>query len=378
MRVTISPEIVESFVEKQKLFFFLNNTFTKTFFKVEPHQVSMYLKGPKGILRYSFPVQSEEVSPSDEVIYAQLDFPKWNNAILKLRSSLPIQFEATETAFTLSVGLDTITLGIITYKDITSSEIDIINNFIPNTWKPVSSLVVDDMLSTLFSVATSVVSPVIKNNAIAIRGNIVIYSDRSIIVQARYPSQILTSIPATDTIILPKYTVDFMQNARKYNTTFYFSADFNVLFWEANPDLQCILAGDPIEIAIPSPDDIRAITPKDESCEIFEIAYSELKKKLDFFNGFYERSIWKPITFDLQDSQAFLRFSQQTTELQKEITVRSSASGSFTISSENLGKVLSQVDTQNEEIISFKFDKDSLGVTCIIGENYLIIFAKIS
>ena len=378
MKVTLTQKELAILLEKNKLLNYLASAFTRTYFAIGDGKFVVFLRGAKGAAKLTLNIPDI----TEETQIFQVDYSKWLNALAKLSFSAEIDVALSEKSLKISVpgSTDTISLGIITYEA-SSSEADVLSNFIESNWTANRRLDVNDELLEAISIATSMLSPAAKNNAIALQYNSVLYADRSIVLEAKFTED-FTALKEGEVAEIHKYSAGFIMQAKKFSNVFYFSEDFSTICWKSDDgSLACVLVGEPCEIVIPSKDDINAIKPASEAGS-FEIDHRELANALEFFSGFYEASVWKPITFDLTKKDgAKLRYSHPTTEIQKELPIQVERDGKFLLSSENLSKLLSQsIDRSGgkDVIVKFVYDDDAPGVSCKIGNYFDVVFAKLS
>jgi hypothetical protein len=200
------------------------------------------------------------------------------------------------------------------------------------------------------------------------------YADRSIILEVNHNA----AADSDADIYLHKYTVGLISLISRMSNVFVFDADYNFVYWR---DASCklVIASDPREIAFPSRDDIQALTP---SASTFEVSQAKLLSGLDFFNGFYASSSWKPITLTEVEEGLLLNYAHPTAEISKVVDITSTSETrnvSFSIMSEMLEKLLERSNELiPDELATFTYDENGAGVLCTVGSMYTIIFAKIT
>lgn len=368
--------------EKSKLYAYLGAEFTKTYFSLGQGYLTIFFHGARGALKTR--IATPEIS-SDDMQYFQIDYNKWLNALSKLSFADEITFNLT--AKSLKIGTegssDSISLGIISY-DASSSEAANISSFI-ECRKPsenTRNLELSKELMDAIQVTNSMFSSAGKNNAVALKTDALVYSDRSIVLHVRLADQ--SAFLGDRAIVnLHKFVTGFMLQAFKFNNSFVFDSSYELVYWH-DSDTSVIIASERCEIAIPSDEELRMIMPAADSEKgIFSIGHRELYTSLEFFSGFYEASVWKPITFLLEKNEAKLYYKHPTTEISKTlegVEIKYPLDGEFLIVSEMLSRLLQKsIDSSADENVSveFTYDAQAPGVHCVIGNAYDVVFAKL-
>lgn len=374
MDFTITQKELAMLQEKSKLFNYLSSSFTKTYFAIGDGKFTVFFRGAKGALKFSFGIA---VSADTKVF--QVDYVKWLNAITKLSFADEVTLSLTEKSLKISLpsSTDMISLGIISYAS-DSSEAVVLKTFIEENAIASNKLSLQADLAEAISATSSMFSSAGHNNAIALKRKSIMYADRSIVLEASFDNAI-EFIKEGEAVELHKYSAGFMLQALKFGSDFFFSDDKSTIYWQSTDgNMSVVLITEACEIAIPTSDELASIRPT--SGGSFDIDHRELYNALEFFNGFYEASVWKPITFDIGLKETRLHYKHPTTEISKELNVSANAISNFAIGSENLSRLLSQsIDRSgaSELKVHFEYDSTSAGVRCIVGDYYDITFAKL-
>jgi len=375
MDFTISQKELAMLQEKNKLFNYLSSSFTKTYFALGEGKFTVFFRGAKGALKFSFDIASKE-----PLQVFQIDYTKWLNAIAKLSFADEVSFKLTDKSLKISLksSSDMISLGIISYAP-ESSEVEILKSFVEGFSTLPNKLTLTADLSEALSSTSSMFSTAGHNNAIALRPSCAVYADRSIVLQANF-SEPISFLKKEESMELHRYSAGFMTQAAKFGSDFWFAEDYTTLYWQsADKNTAVVLISEACEIAIPSEEELDSIRPS-KQVGSFDIDHRDLFNALEFFNGFYEASVWKPITFDVNTEEARLHYKHPTTEISKELKVKANVAGNFVIGSENLSKLLSQsIDRSgsSELKVHIEFDAEAAGIRCIVGDYYDITFAKL-
>lgn len=368
--------------EKSKLYSYLGSEFTKTYFSLGAGNLTIFFHGARGALKTK--IAAPELT-EEKLQYFQIDYSKWLNALSKMSFADEISFNLTGKSLKISTegSSDSIVLGIITYGE-DSSEAANISSFI-ETRKPETSaeLILSKELSDAIQVTNTMFSSAGKNNAVALKADKLMYSDRSIVLQVNLSDQ-SSFLKDRACVNLHKFVTGFMLHAARFNNTFAFDDSYELIYWE-DRDSQVLIASERCEIALPSEEEIAMIKPAEDSDKgVFSIAQRDMYTSLEFFNGFYEASVWKPITFLIEKGAVKLYYKHPTTEISKTLdtaSVEVMQDGEFPIVSEMLEKLLQKaIDSAGDDdntTITFTYDADSPGVHCVIGNAYDVVFAKL-
>lgn len=367
--------------EKSKLYSYLGSEFTKSYFSLGDGYLTIFFHGARGALKTRIATPD---AVSEEVQYFQVDYTKWLNAISKLSFADEIVMNLTAKNLKISTegSPDSISLGIISYEP-GSSEASNISGFI-EAKKPAEDIKLEltKELSDAIQVTNAMFSAAGKNNAVALKQDAMVYADRSIVLQVRLADQ---SAFLRDRAIvnIHKFVAGFMLQAARFNNVFTFDDGYELVYWQ-DRDTQVLIASERCEIALPTDEEIEMIKPAEDAGS-FTIDHRGLYNCLEFFNGFYEASVWKPITFLIEKGVAKLYYKHPTTEISKVLDGcqldSTGYAGEFQIVSEVLEKLLQKsIDNATEgdnTSVTFTYDVAAPGVHCMIGNAYDVVFAKL-
>lgn len=376
MEFKLSREQLDDVQKYNKMYSYLSQSFTKTYFVVGEGEFSLFFYGQKGAVKTTFKIEGIEGSKR----YFQIDYGKWTNGLSKLSFSDEAIVRLTEKFIKLRIegSSDVINLGIIPC-DKNSAEIDIIENFIPTQEAKAENkkaIGLTEELIAAISITTSMFSSVGRNNAIALFKNHVMYSDRSIVLKAKLED----TLPLSDEkVILHRFTAGVLPFLFKEHPVIQFVDDFEILFWDDGGGTSLVLVSEPCEISLPTNEELQAISPGENS-GVLEVPHTNLQMCLNFFNGFYEASVWKPITFQISaNKEASLYYRHPTTEITKALANPGDKDGEFIVGSETLMKLVNKaVDTLDEGTVIFRYDDEAPGVSCNIASLYEVVFAKLT
>lgn len=381
MEFTLTREQLDETQKYNKLYNYIQQSFTKTYFAIGAEEMSFFFYGQKGALKSTFPLTKVLIDEKDFITrYFQIDFTKWTNALSKLTLSQEVNFRLTEKFLKvfISGSSDVINLGIVPCEK-GSAEIDLIENFISNyeekTKDNRKTMIFTENIISAITIASSMFSTAGNNNAVALFPNYVMYADRSLVLKAHLESR----LDLSDKIVLHKYTAGVLPFLYISKPTVHFVDDYETLLWDDGQGTSMVLSSEPCEITLPTEEEALAILPQGEKGTVV-VPHHELQTCLNFFNGFYEASVWKPITFRITaNKEASLYYKHPTTEITKDLGVVGDMDGEFIIGSETLLKLVNKaVATVDEGFVTFTYDDEAVGVGCNIADLYEATFAKLT
>jgi hypothetical protein len=292
MTIKLSAETVKTILDRSKIFSALQTQVSKYYCTVTADKkLKVIIKnGSRSLFETSFSIESSDIKE----LYFSVDFDKFLNALKKMPGDVDISIDEKNFTVVSTVSGDRVTLT-ITIFDATSSEVDLLNTFFESKskiFKEGYEFTYNPFCHYFFNVAQFFMNG-IKNNSVALYKNKLLYSDRSIIVSVDFPGEDFIAELKDDYITVHKYIMNFMSLVFKYNGLFTFSKDKNFVSWKADDDFKAILAIENCIITIPTEDDIKNIAP--DSDDHYEFDDEPFMNAIDFFSGFYDSSIWKPI-----------------------------------------------------------------------------------
>ena len=236
------------------------------------------------------------------------------------------------------------------------------------------------------ALANSLFIPQQNVNSIGLGKKGIIYAVRSIILRTFFKHQLsdqLFSMLDGDYIYLHKYTISLINHLYNLNSRFNFSEDYSTIYWE-NEDSVLILTQPRVTLEIPTDEELECFVPNNESAGSFSTDIEELKDALNFFEGFYAGSVWKPIRFEISaGKEVELKYTHPSANITKALSASGTQDGTFALDSETLKKTLAKVKDKRDErdeplTAEFTYEDGRLGVHCTIGDSYDIIFALLT
>ena len=384
--INFTKENFGKFLINSKLYQYLYNNLTKAYVHVVNNTLSFYLKGNIGTFKQDFVVDYE----GDPITFF-VDFGKWFNAIQKFEYADSINITVTKSAIKISTpdSPDTINLGIISY---TKDDADIVALMakLPNEKKKILgqklALTMNDEMISDFNLASSLFINQGRVNSIGLGRTGIIYADRSTILKTKFTFDVDDSLfknleSGEDYIFIHAQLINLMNLIYKENPVINFSEDYEQIYWEYD-GMELVYIYENRDLAIPTDEQLDAFSPQDPN-SYFEVDLGTLKDALTFFNGFYEGSVWKPITFNcVANKEVTMRYKHPSADITKELPCSCNTDGVFVLESDAIKKVTSKVkDKRTEKSGSMKvkicYDDEAPGILCNIGDYCTVIFAKL-
>ena len=385
--INFSRGNLEIFTKNNKLYSYLYNNLSRAYFKIESKKLHLYLKGADGLFRQQFSIEYDGTP-----IYFSLDFSKWVNALAKFSYADNIKLEISNKQNHIRISTedspDVINLSIQKYKDDSSDVVTLTHN-LPNTRKAIKSenLLLelnDDVIGDL-NLAGSLFVTQGNVNSIGLGKTGVIYADRATILRTEFleflPESLFTGNTDDGYIYIHQYILGLFGILYKENPHIYFSNDYSIIYWESD-DKELMYTSPYRELAIPTDSQLESLVPQNTDSS-FDVDIETLKNSLDFFNGFYEGSVWKPITFNcVANKETVMRYKHPSADIIKALPNTCAYDGTFILDSESIKKILSKIRDKREDKeeplnVIFNFDNDSPGILCTIGNYCNVIFAKL-
>lgn len=385
--INFTKENFGKFLNNSKLYQYLCNNLTKSYIYVKDNTLSFYLKGNVGIFKQDFEVNYN----SDEPIIFFVDFGKWFNALQKFEYADSINLNITKNTVKISTpdSPDTINLGIISYSKDEADIVALLNKF-PTDRKKITSvnlaLTINDEMVSDFNLASSLFINQGRVNSIGLGRTGIIYADRSTILKTKFTFEVNDSLfknlePGEDYIYIHAQLINLINILYKDNPEIYFSEDYSGIYWKTD-DSELLYNYENRELAIPTDEQLDAFAPQDPN-SYFEVDLGVFKDALNFFNGFYEGSVWKPITFNcVANKEVTMRYKHPSADITKELPCSCNTDGEFILESDAIKKVTSKVkdkrtDKSEEMKVKFHYDNESPGILCNVGDYCNVIFAKL-
>lgn len=359
MKFHLTQTSLATLNEKSRLISYTSNIFTKTVFLVYPslHRLTMYFKGARGGMVVHVPIEIENVD-SDQ--YFDIDYTKWSNAVSKFSGLDSIEVNITPKQLKImGTYPDVIALGITKLP----TEPDIEHALQPPDDAVGVPIAYSPQLGDTLAVTQGLFQSAGANNAVQLYEQSVMYSDRSLVAEFFTAP---TGVPEHGQPLL-RALAGFMLLASRFSHTFTLYPSRSMLKWSAD-GIEALVASEPVNIALPSADDLENIRPDTVSSTYGRISVpvSNLSESLKFFNGFYEASAWKPIRLVVDVDVARLEYNHPTTQISKALTILEHVGTpvNVLVSAEALENLL----IVDNGTVTIQYDYESPGVRAVVQD----------
>lgn len=339
------------------MYSFLMSSFTKTYIKFEEDSAIFYFKGNKSVLSISIPLAAS----IPETQWISVDVQKFLSAAKKVagNNDLILTFVQTPPTLRLSSNStnDKITLSVSYYEE-DNSEVTSLATFYADheqEFESGSSVSITQDLLDFVHISSTYMSTINKNNSIALYNDHLVYADRTIVLTLN--TEVLEAQITDEPILIHKFVLGFLEFVASDTPSFIVDEARQSILWKSGEDdnFWAIISIDPCNIAIPEQSDIEAIIPEEDSQQVALIKPSRFTEAIDFFNGLFEASVWKPITFfwnyNSGSQKIKLSYQHPSTEVEKDLVVEEfqgelekvSETASFILISDSIRTLLSRL-----------------------------------
>lgn len=375
MKVSFNKEQIEVLIKKIKLCNTLNSVFSKMYLKISKDKFEYILRGATGVFKVSIDIDSDFENP----VYLAVDYNKWQMTINKFEFTDELVFSLKNNILKVTSGEGdrggVISLGAVNYGS-ESSEAKIINEFLPKKKEELSGekgvkiTFDEEIITTLkfmdnfFSIQAS------KVNSIGLGKKDIMYSDRATVLRYTLSEELSEEyfkfLKKEDYIHIHSFVVKLLDLLCKTSYEVYFNSDYSSIYWE-DDNSSLFLVSEDREVALPTEEQWEMIKPSKNNSITF--SPKSLKDCLNLFIGFYEGSMWKPISFDIATNKTSLFYKHPTTEVIRDLEgAEGNAEGSFILDSEALRRVVSKADDQKLESMTIYYDDEAPGVLIEAGD----------
>lgn len=368
MTTTLINENLNTLRNKTKLYNYLSSYFTRAYFKVEGEEFVFMLRGQTGVLQTSLPLRT----PFKGKVYFSVDYMKWQLALQKFEYADEVNLDFTQNLLKISSpnSSDVINLGIIYFKE-DSSEATIMDKFLPTKKNEILDkkkiTITDEIVDALNFADSLFTAQSTQVNSIGLGRKDIMYADRAtvmkIYLQSSLPDHLFFDDEGNsigDYIFIHSLTIKLFNFLVKTSSEVYFTPDYGTLYWE-DDNTQIFLVSEDRKVALPTAEEFEGIKPS--SNNEFEVNTDTLKKSLDFFAGFYEGSVWKPVTFNvIPGKEVMLYYRHPSAEITKALSgAQGNVEGAFTVDSETLKKVIGKEYSSEDQIV-INYDEEAPGI----------------
>ena len=368
MTTTLINENLNTLRNKTKLYNYLSSYFTRAYFKVEREEFIFMLRGQTGVLQTSLPLRI----PFEGKVYFSVDYMKWQLALQKFEYADEVNLDFTQNLLKITSpnSSDVINLGIIYFKE-DSSEATIMDRFLPTKKSEILDkkkiTITDEIVDALNFADSLFTAQSTQVNSIGLGRKDIMYADRATVMKIYLQSSLSDDLffdnegnSIGDYIFIHSLTIKLFNFLVKTSSEVYFTTDYGTLYWE-DDSTQIFLVSEDRKVALPTAEEFEGIKPSPNN--EFEVNTDTLKKSLDFFAGFYEGSVWKPVTFNvIPGKEVMLYYRHPSAEITKALSgAQGNVEGAFTVDSETLKKVIGKEYSSEDQII-INYDEEAPGI----------------
>ena len=377
---------------KKKVYSMMFNSLKRddAIFKLSSGNLDFALIGTSGIIKTSIPISYE-----GETQYFEVDYRKFDTVLQKFIGEDKVNFSTTDSLLKIYTDTkkDLVNLQIMTVAP-DSSDAKMVDEYLDKTRQRdlVSGHhleVTDDILNkiNLFSYLFDMSSRV---NAVGFSKTHAFYSDRSIVVKDAlaepFNDAMFESIGDEDGYIyLHSDALKLINMLYSYKNGFDFDETYSVVFWN-DDDTSLIYQNDDKNVVLPNEEQWEGIKPQNKDVS-FNVGINQLGSVIDFFNGIYVETGWKPLEIACVAGKTVeANYRNPLAEASKEFEgVTCSYTGKFVIDADTLRKIISKekdIVASNAEV-TFIFDEDGCespapGILVKIGDDFEAVMSKLS
>lgn len=315
----------------------MQNYLSRSFLQIANNKLTIGFYDVAGTL-----ATTVDVAYQDKPFNCSLDYAKWSNALSKLQGNdITVQLTNSGKGFTLSTASSSDKISLAINNNAKSVDVD---NLLQQAstqclcWIDISndsftkSL---ELIMQIFAIA-KLDHNAVKFNAIT---NDFIYADRSVILHIGADkvnstgnvSFLLDKITIPLILQLSKFGVDDQGNT--VSNKVYCNATCSQYCW-SDMTTKLLFSTIPSELAFPTEAEENSLVPQGGISTV-QLNSQQLLTALDFFAGFYEGSVWKPLTFQFVKGKGLnLHYKSVTTEINKAVDCDITTDAEFTFSSE--------------------------------------------
>lgn len=365
-------QIEEILILNKKVFNSLKNKLTRFFLETDIGEFNIYFKDAQGILQKKFKIEYIEAPTS--VQHFSIDYLKFVNALLRFQIEGTF-VEITEKSVTLK-GINDPTTVIKLSTKVEKEDLKKTLESLKNK-TTVEEYVHTSEMDDLFQLTSKLMNTSLVNNCIVINKDSATYADRSLIYKEK------CSLGPTDQIAIHSFLMSFITSTYSsyLSPKFSFNYKDSILILEDSlRELTIILGTTKPDINVPSEKDLESIRPLGD-CNIVQISVGNLLADLDFFEGFYEKDFWKPITFSIKNNSFDLSYSSPITSVDKPASTSSfsiKSETTFSVMSSPLQTVLGNIEDKSKTV-TLKEDPEMAGISVTIEDEVSeLILAKLN
>ncbi len=372
-----AEDISDILTVNKKSFSYLKNTLSRFFLQVSKEGIDFYFKDTAGIMKYHKNV--EYITPPTGSKLFAVDFQKFINSCLRFQTQ-GASISLTDATLSI-VDINNTTTVVKLSASLSSDDLDGILQEKESIKSTLISYSHSEEMNNIFVLASKLMNNGNPNNCLAIvDGDTATYADRSMIYKKKCETGFKEKL-----VSIHSFLVGFISNTYHLSKAkYYFDFQNNALLFQSE-DIQAYLLSDKPDINMPSDADLKQIRPdlKDiKNSNVLKVSAIELASSLDFFEGFFERDVWKPISFKLSNESQKLSYESPVTFVDKpfETNFTINFNTEFTLTSSPLQAVLSSILEEGNDVeISLVEKPDMPGVSIKVeDQEFELILAKLN
>ena len=377
------------FQGKRKVYNTLYGSLDHTYFYLTSNKLDFALIGTSGLMKTSIDIEYD----GPEICFG-FDFKKFDTVLQKFSTEETVKFTIGDTLLKISVPnrSDVVNLQIVKEGSDSKAVANIkdgIQSLVERNINPKHRISLTQELINNVNLFNYVFNSSFNTNAIGLTQEYIMYSDRNVVIKSTLSERLSDDLFDTTTsespyIYLHVDTLKLLILLSSFRNDYMFDDSYDILYWE-DDNTKLIFNNETKMCALPDNDQYEGIKPHDTNVT-FSISVSELDNTLDFFDGIYVESNWKPLNFEtLAGHNVNVRYTHPTTDASKEIEgCVSNFTGSFLIDADTLKKILTKIKDFGlaESDVVFNYDEDTceepaVGVMIHIGDKFEAVISKL-
>jgi len=375
--------------DKRKVYNTLYGSLDHAYFNLSNNKLEFALVGTSGMIKTSIDIDYT----GDEQCFG-VDYKKFDTILQKFSLDEKINLSLSDTLLKISAPgrSDVVNLQVVT-EDPESKAVNNMKNGIDSLYAeyivPNHKLSLSTELINNVNLFNYVFNASLNANAIGLTRDYIMYSDRSVVIKStlteKLPEALFDGTSKDEPYVyLHVDAMKLLTLLSQYRNEFSFDASFDVLYWE-DENTRLIFSNEAKICALPTKAQYEEICPQDKSVT-FEISPEKLKETLEFFNGIYVETSWKPLEFVTEAGKnVVVKYKHPTTEAEKEIDgVVSNYTGSFLVDAETLRKIVTKIGdfNLNDTNLVINYDEATCqeparGIFVKIGDNFEAVVSKL-
>lgn len=378
--------------ERKKIFSLMFNSLKvdDALFKLSTNRLDFALISNFGQVKTTL-----NIDYTGDTVYFLVDYRKFDTVLQKFAYAESVNFSVSNSLLKIYTDTkkDLVNLQITVQSD-DSSNITLMDDYETKTITDYRvdkhHLTVTDDLINNINLFNNLFDTNGRVNAIGLSNTDAYYSDRSVVVKSTLAEplsdDLFEGLPEDDRYIyLHTDTTKLINLLYIYHNDFYFDMNYDILFWE-NGDTHVIFQNDIKNVVLPTDEQWEGIKPVNKDVN-FSVNIVDFSNILDFFNGIYVETSWKPLSIStVANTSVTATYTNPLAEATKEFDgITCGYTGRFVLDADTLKKIISkEKDIVSEETnVTFVFDEDTCeeqapGILIKIGDKFEAVMSKLN